>query len=74
MVGLILQEIDFFGSLLVFSQFLLLYLLLQCVFLLLQLLSSLFKPVLLLLKLQDGSVELRCALLGLKLLPHREGQ
>lgn len=74
MVGLILQEIDFLGSLLVLSQLLLLYLLLQCVFLLLQLLCSLLKPVFLLLQLQDGSVELRRALLGLQLLPHREGQ
>ena len=74
MVGLVLQEVDLLGSLLVLRQLLLLYLLLQRVFLLLQLLRIFLEPVLLLLQLQDRSVELGCALLGLQLLPHCEGQ
>lgn len=74
MVGLVLQEVDLLGPFLVLRQLLLLYLLLQRVFLLLQLLSSLLEPVLLLLQLQDRGVELRCTLLSLQLLPHREGQ
>lgn len=74
MVGLVLQEVDLLGPLLVLRQLLLLYLLLQRVLLLLQLLRSLLQPVFLLLQLQDRGVELGRALLRLQLFPHREGQ
>ena len=74
MVSLVLQEIDLLSPLFVLSQLLVLDLLLQGLFFLFHFLGPFFQMRLFFLKLSDGEAELRSTLLGLELLPHREGE
>lgn len=74
MIGLVFQKVNFLSSLLILSQFLLLYLFLQSVLLFLQFLRSLLEVALLLLQFQNSGIEFGCALFGLKLFSHGEGQ
>ena len=73
-VGLVLQKIYLLGPLLVLCNFLVLYLLLQGLFPFLEFLDLFFVVDLLLLELKDGGLQFGRPLLGLKLLPHGEGE
>lgn len=73
-VGLVLQKIYLLGPLLVLCDFLVLDLLLEGLFLLLELLDLFFVVDLFLLEIEDGGVQFRSPLLGLELLPHGEGE
>lgn len=73
-VGLVLQKIYLLSPLLVLCDFLVLDLLFEGLFPLLELLDLFFVVDLFLLEVEDGGVQFGSPLLGLELFPHGEGE